>query len=82
MYGKAGAFRFKSYGVEYRSLSNFWIADLESIEAIYKGVEAAIAFINKDGLAKLTDTLAMKIQACINTGDENLAYELIAPFKL
>ena len=31
MYGRAGSFRFKEYGIEYRTLSNFWIKNNKSI---------------------------------------------------
>ncbi len=31
MYGKAGAFRPKPYGVEYRTLSNAWLSNDERI---------------------------------------------------
>lgn len=34
MYGKAGAYRVKSYGFEYRTLSNYWIFDEDLTKAI------------------------------------------------
>jgi hypothetical protein len=36
MYGKAGAFRPKPYGVEYRSLSNAWLKSDDMIRYIYR----------------------------------------------
>lgn len=42
MYGKAGSFRPKSYGMEYRTLSNAWLFKDNLIEFVYKGVEEAI----------------------------------------
>jgi hypothetical protein len=36
MYGKAGAFRPKTYGVEYRVLSNFWLSSPELISFVYQ----------------------------------------------
>lgn len=36
LYGKAGAFRPKSYGVEYRPLSNRWLRDETTIRAVYR----------------------------------------------
>jgi hypothetical protein len=49
LYGKAGAFRPKPYGIEYRTLSNFWAGDAENTYWAFEGVENAINFINRAG---------------------------------
>jgi len=36
LYGKAGAFRMKPYGVEYRVLSNFWCGDEANIRTAFR----------------------------------------------
>lgn len=41
MYGKAGAFRSKSYGMEYRSLSNAWLKDELIMEFVFKQTQKA-----------------------------------------
>lgn len=35
LYGKPSAFRLKPYGVEYRTLSNFWVQSPKTLAAIY-----------------------------------------------
>lgn len=42
MYGKAGAYREKPYGLEYRVLSNFWIFKEELISWVFSSVYKAI----------------------------------------
>lgn len=42
MYGKAGCYRPKPYGVEYRTLSNKWIFSRELRDLVWLGTEAAI----------------------------------------
>lgn len=42
LYGKAGSFRPKKYGMEYRSLSNKWIFKPELVKLVYDGVEEAL----------------------------------------
>jgi hypothetical protein len=42
MYGKAGAFRPKPYGVEYRTLSNFWVLDPEMRSWVFNMVNLAV----------------------------------------
>ncbi len=42
LYGKAGAFRPKSYGLEYRTLSNKWINDPVRRQLVYENTISAI----------------------------------------
>ena len=42
LYGKAGAYRPKSYGVEYRVLSNFWLKEEELQRWVYRVVKKTL----------------------------------------
>ena len=42
MYGSAGSFRFKPYGLEYRSLSNFWLQSEEHMKWAYQQTKRAV----------------------------------------
>lgn len=42
LYGKAGAMRFKPYGVEYRVLSNFWVMDSSLRKVVWNRMQSAL----------------------------------------
>ena len=44
--GLAGAFRPKPYGLEYRTLSNFWLKNPKYIRAVYRGVHSALSTVS------------------------------------
>lgn len=73
LYGKAGAIRFKPYGFEYRTLSNFWVR--EKAQSVWSRVSYAIKLArdSKTDLGKY----AKDIQKAINTSDKNLAKNLL-----
>ena len=75
LYGKAGAFRPKAYGVEYRTLSNFWVFDPKLIDWVWRNTERAL---NNLKAAKMVDL----VEECINKNDEKLAYSIINEFNL
>lgn len=43
LYGVAGSFRPKTYGMEYRTMSNKWTTDKRLASFVYRGVERALA---------------------------------------
>lgn len=80
LYGKAGAYRPKEYGLEYRTPSNFYLASEELKAWAYNSVVNAFEFINENGF--LTPKLAKAIQRTINNNDKQSANALIQDFNL
>lgn len=78
MYGKAGAFRYKSYGFEYRSLSNFWIRDKELMAWVFRNTELAIASLDKYG--ELVDKI--DAESIINNSDTDSARQVVEAFGI
>lgn len=80
LYGKAGSFRPKDTlsetpdpydGLEYRTLSNFWLKSDELMTFIWKGVE--LCYNNLDELAEQAVFYKDEIVSIINNGDRDKA---------
>lgn len=81
LYGKSGACRIKTYGVEYRTLSNFWVFDDKLIEWVWHQTEAAMnAWIHNN--EKLFALEAHNIQKAIDENNEDVAFYLIDKYEL
>lgn len=80
MYGQAGAFRLPDYGLEYRTLSNFWIRSPNTIKWIFKGIHNAIQFLAGGDTISVTD--GELIQKAINENNEEVADGLLKKFRI
>lgn len=81
LYGKAGCFRFREYGIEYRSLSNFWIKSDESLKWAWNTTLKAIDLLNTDKINEVKE-LGNYIVEAINTNNKELAQELLNKIKI
>jgi hypothetical protein len=75
MYGTAGAFRFKKYGVEYRTLSNFWIIDDANIKWAFNKTMKALELVNSGAINIILEKYENIIPVIINSNDRNRAID-------
>ena len=80
LYGSAGRYRPTSYGIEYRTLSNFWIWDEDLAEQIGERAAAlGVLCADVQEMQRLNAEIPwIDVQRAINTEDEEVAADLIA----
>lgn len=69
LYGKAGSFRPKPYGVEYRTLSNFWLTSKERRLAVWNRTVKAIQEMRRMNMPERASPLTPLLIKYINTGE-------------
>lgn len=86
LYGSAGAFRWTSFGCEYRVLSNAWLKSPDRMRWVHRQTAKALALVatQKDAVEEQTflDDYADDIVAAINTGNEDARLRLNMVFNI
>lgn len=80
LYGKAGAFRHKGYGVEYRTLSSFWLASENTMRWAFRQTKKAVERASKSEF--IDPELGFKIQSIINSSNKIGAESFVAHHNL
>ena len=79
LYGKAGAFRPKSYGCEYRTLSNFWTFEDRYIKWVWDNTQRALDAVQQ---GSSFTKLQQEVERCVNGNDKYLAQQLCNELQL
>ena len=81
LYGKASCVRWKSYGLEYRTLSSYWLWKKEYQEAVFN--RAKWSALSHHLLEQMQATLPQEqVRDIINRGDKGAAKAAISLLKL
>ena len=78
LYGKAGAFRLCDYGLEYRTLSSYFLRTKTTLTFVWDGIQRAINAFEQGYILPPADN----IQDAINNSNINGARKLIEDYNL
>ena len=78
MYGKAGDYRLKGYGVEYRVLSGYFLGSNELLSWLWDATQKAIDFVNAGGIITNPEDIIKAINNC----DKELAKEILEDYNI
>jgi hypothetical protein len=81
LYGKAGSFRFKDFGVECRQLSNFWIHDDTLIKWVFNQTIKAVSCVLENKHTYYLDKYSTQVVQAIDNNDKKLAKLLLTQIK-
>lgn len=82
LYGKAGAHREKKYGVEYRTISNYYLQSRELTDWVFQNTLKAIEFVNSGKCNLLDWNEKEDIVNSINYNDKELARTIIDRYQV
>ena len=71
LFGEAGRYRRPHHGIEYRSLSNFWLQSPRFVSIIYKLCEFAIRFVQNGKYSKLWQIDEENLRTMWDRGEED-----------
>lgn len=80
LYGCAGAYRNKKYGVEYRTISNYYLQSKKLTDWVFDSSQKAIDWLNTGG--EMEPYMDEVIQNAINHNSKEMAESLILEFNL
>lgn len=80
LYGKAGCYRDKEYGVEYRTISNFYLKNRRLTQWVYDNTINAVEWLNKGN--SIDSVFGDHLEKVINNNDRESAIDLIEAFKI
>lgn len=77
LYGKAGSVRFKPYGIEYRTLSNFWLEDASKRAWAFQNAQRAFKMATGDFNEVVSMVDPYEVQRVINENDKRMAEQYV-----
>lgn len=80
LYGKAGACRPKPYGVEYRTLSNYWLTNEDLMKFVFECAQNAARLKDDSAVVDAVKRMGPYIQSAINESHEENRRKVLEVF--